>query len=250
MSKIGPEVGDVRTSRRTFSGNGVTVESYTAMPVVPVVPVVDGGAQMPLKSPALILIHEWWGVTPHIEDIARRYAGEGFIVIAPDLYDGVTTTDAGEAGRLMSELSLEKGLSYLQVVLAELRTWPNVAAIGVTGFCMGGTFALRLACVAKLDAAVPFYGDIPEDTGFIAGLSCPLLFIGGEKDAWITTDKMGRLAAALEQYSQPGEVKIYAGASHAFFNDTRPEVYSPADAADAWQTVVDFMKRKLLPEGA
>ena len=238
---------DVTTLRRTFSGNGMSVECYTVIPTGPTGPTepikIDASGT---RMPALILVHEWWGVTPHIEDVARRYAREGFIVIAPDLYDGVTTTDAGEAGRLMAELSLEKGLSYLQVVLAELRTWPTVSAIGVTGFCMGGTFALRLACESKVDAAVPFYGDVPEDTGMIADLSCPLLFIGGEKDAWITTGKMSRLSAALELHSKPGEVRIYSGASHAFFNDTRPEVYSPADAADAWRRVVDFLKSNLV----
>lgn len=224
---------EIRTGRVEFEGRGLKVAAYEACQAGDV------------PCPALILIHEWWGVTEHIEDIARRYAAEGFLVVAPDLYDGVTTRDADEAARLMAGLSLEKGLISLGIVLDGLRSRAGVTAVGVTGFCMGGTFALRLACETKLDAAVPFYGDVPEETGFIAGLSCPLLFIGGEKDAWITSAKMDRLAEALRRHRQNGEVRVYPGAAHAFFNDTRPEVYSPADAADAWKRVIDFLKQHL-----
>ncbi len=196
--------------------------------------------------PALILIHEWWGRNAHIEEVARRYAGEGFLVVAPDLYNGVVTTDPGEASRLMSNLSTESGLASLRAVLGTLRQWPEVTSVGVTGFCMGGSFALQLACNARVDAAVPFYGDVPEDTAMIARLDAPLLFIGAGKDEWITLEKMERLEAALKQHGHNGEVKIYAAASHAFFNDTRPDVYSPSDAADAWQVVIQFLKQNLV----
>ena len=223
----------VKTSRTAFTGDGLTVNALVARP--------EGVEQ----APALIIVHEWWGLNAHIEDIAQRYAREGFIAVAPDLYDGVTTKDAEEAARLMGALSTEKGLSYLKAVLAQLRTWPEVTSVGVTGFCMGGTFALRLACEAKVEASAPFYGDVPEETGFIADLGCPVLFIGGEKDAWITLEKMSRLDAALKQYAKDGVVKIYKGASHAFFNDTRPDVYSPTDAEDAWQNVIGFLKQNL-----
>lgn len=226
-------IDGLTVGRTRFEGEGLTVEGYEARPA-------DGG-----PAPALILIHEWWGVTPHIEEVAQRYAREGFIVIAPDLYDGVTTRDPGEAAQLMAGLSVEKGISYLRVVLDALRNRPEVTAVGVTGFCMGGTFALRLACTAPVEATVPFYGDVPEETGFIAGLTCPLLFIGGGRDEWITPAKMARLEAALREHGRTGEVRIYPDAAHAFFNDTRPEVYRPTDAADAWKTVVDFLKQRL-----
>lgn len=232
--------GDIKTGWVEYTGDGLTVGAYEACPT----------GEGPWS--ALILIHEWWGVTPHIRDVAGRYAREGFRVTAPDLYDGVTTSDAQEAARLMAGLSPEQGLARLKVVLKGLRARPDVSTVGVTGFCMGGTFALRLACEQKLEAAAPFYGDIPEDTGFIAGLTCPLLFIGGGKDAWITTVKMGRLDVALRNYRREGEVRIYAGADHAFFNDTRPEVFSASDAADAWERVVGFFRRHLgsIPGGA
>jgi len=130
-------------------------------------------------------------------------------------------------------------------VLTQLRSMNEVTSVGVTGFCMGGTYALLLACHAKLEASAPFYGDVPTDTAIIGKLSCPVLFIGAEKDQWITVEKMNRLDSALKQHSKEGEVHIYKGADHAFFNDTRPEVYSKSDAEDAWNRVIGFFNRHL-----
>lgn len=221
------------TNRTQFAANGKQVNAFIAKP--------EGIS----KAPAVIIIHEWWGLNPHIEDIAQRYAKEGFIAVATDLYNGVTTKDAQEAGALMSSLKPEDGIELLKIVLDALRANPEVNSIGVTGFCMGGTFALLLACHEKVEASAPFYGDVPVDTTFINNLSCPVLFIGGEKDPWITVEKMNRLDAALKQYSKPGEVRIYKDADHAFFNDTRPEVYSKIDAEDAWKTVIEFFNQHL-----
>jgi carboxymethylenebutenolidase len=223
----------ITTSRTQFTANGKKVNAFIARP--------EGTT----KAPAVIIVHEWWGLNPHIEDIAGRYAREGFIAVAADLFEGVTTKDAKEAANLMSALRPEQGLEALKVVLDGLRAMPEVTAVGVTGFCMGGTFALLLACNAKVEACAPFYGDVPTDTTLIGRLSCPVLFIGGEKDQWITVEKMKRLESALNQYGKPGEVRIYKGADHAFFNNTRPEVYNAADAADAWQRVVEFFNKYL-----
>jgi len=223
----------ITTHRTQFTANGLKISAFLAKP--------EGVA----KAPAVIVIHEWWGLNPHIEDIAQRYARKGFIAVAADLYDGVTTKDATEAGSLMAALKPEQGIERLKVVLDGLRAMPEVTSVGVTGFCMGGTFALLLACSAKVEASAPFYGDVPVDTTLIGKLSCPLLFIGGEKDQWITVEKMKRLETALKQYAKPGEVRIYPGADHAFFNDTRPEVYSRTDAEDAWQRVIEFFNEHL-----
>src|SRR4030095_4038423 len=145
----------------------------------------------------------------------------------------------------MGALKQEDGLASLRMVLGQLRAMPEVTSVGVTGFCMGGTFALLLACNAKVEAAAPFYGDGPVDTTLIGKLSCPVLFIGAAKDQWITVEKMNRLDVALKQYGKEGEVRIYKGADHAFFNDTRPEVYNQADAEDAWERVIEFFNKHL-----
>ncbi len=224
---------DITTNKTKFSAGGKDVNVFVARPT---------GVE---KAPAIIVVQEWWGLTPHIEDIAQRYAREGFIAVAPDLYDGVTTKDPKEAANLMGALKTEKGLAYLQTVLTQLRSMDDVTSVGVTGFCMGGTYALLLPCHAKLEASAPFYGDVPEDTAIIGKLSCPVLFIGGEKDQWINVDKMNRLDSALKQHSKEGEVRVYKGADHAFFNDTRPEVYNKNDAEDAWKRVIVFFNKHL-----
>ncbi len=223
----------ITTSKTKFTGNGLEVSAFVARPA-------SVG-----KAPAVIIVHEWWGLNPHIEDVAQRFAREGFIAVAADLYQGKTAKDPQEASRLMGALKHEDGIARLQAVLNQLRAMPDVTSAGVTGFCMGGTFALLLACHAQVEASAPFYGDVPADASMIGKLSCPVLFIGAEKDQWITIEKMNRLDAALKQHGKEGEVRIYKGADHAFFNDTRAEVYSQADAEDAWKTVIEFFNRHL-----
>jgi carboxymethylenebutenolidase len=226
----------ITTSKTKISSGAGSVNVFIARP--------EGQG----KAPAVIVVQEWWGLTPHIEDIAQRFAREGFIAVAPDLYDGESTKDAKEAASLMGALKTEKGLGYLQAVLTQLRSMKEVTSVGITGFCMGGTYALLLPCHAKLEASAPFYGDVPVDAAIISKLSCPVLFIGGEKDQWINLEKMNRLESALKQYGKDGEVRVYKGADHAFFNDTRPEVYSKSDAEDAWKRVIDFFNKHLRKE--
>lgn len=223
---------EITAARTEFTANGQSVGGYLAQPV-------NAAA-----APALILIQEWWGLNAHIEDIAGRLARAGFIVAAVDLYDGKVTKDASEAGQLMSSLDPQVALAKLGTALAYLRSLPQVTAVGVTGFCMGGVYTLLTASNFKVEAAAPFYG-IPDDLSALQNLSCPVLFIGGEKDQWITVEKMNKLDAALQEFGKEAEVKIYAGADHAFFNDTRPEVYSATDAADAWQRVLTFFGKHL-----
>ncbi len=215
-----------------FSSNGISLQGYLARPT------------NTASAPAIILIHEWWGLNDHIKDIARRYAAEGFITVAVDLYDGVTTKDSGEATRLMNSLDFPRALERLKATVEYLRNLEGVTSVGVTGFCLGGVLALLTACQNKIEAVAPFYG-MPDELSAIANLGCPLLFIGGEKDQWITVEKMSKLTEALQNNNKQGEVKIYAGADHAFFNDTRPEVYSANEAADAWKQVLAFFKQNL-----
>ena len=203
------------------------------------------------KRPTIIIVQEWWGLTDHIKDIARRYAAEGYVAIAPDLYSRLghtLTADAGEAGKPMSTLKQEDGLADLNATVAYLKSVPEVDAtkIGVTGFCMGGSYALMLPCVnPEIKAAVPFYGQVPNPDTPIQNLACPVLYIYGEDDGWITKADVQRLAAALKKYNKPGEIKTYPGAPHAFFRDTDPSVYRPEAAKDAWARTKAFFKQHL-----
>ena len=199
------------------------------------------------KCPGLIVIQEWWGLNDHIKDVAGRFASQGYVVLAPDLYDGVVTKDAEEAGKMMQRLAKKKALSYLNGAVEYLHQCPDVKseAIGVTGFCMGGSYSLLLACHnQQIKAAAPFYGDVPGDAD-LQNLSAPVLFIGADNDPWITQEKMNRLADALKQYHKEGTVKVYPGVGHAFFNNTRPEAYNEPAAKDAWATVNAFLAQHL-----
>jgi carboxymethylenebutenolidase len=192
--------------------------------------------------PGVIVIQEWWGLNDHIKDIAGRFAKEGYAALAPDLYDGVVTKDEEQAGKLMQSLDQGKALKNLDGAVDYLVGQANIHAdrIGVTGFCMGGTFALLMACRnPKVKASVPFYGDVPpEET--LKNLLAPVLFFAGDQDQWINAEKWKRLEAALANFEKEGEVKVYRGAGHAFFNDTRPDAYDKEAAEDAWTRVTHF----------
>jgi carboxymethylenebutenolidase len=193
---------------------------------------------------AVIVIQEWWGLNDHIKDIADRYAAEGFTAIAPDLYRGRVTKDSSEAGKWMHELDLQDGLDNIRTAIEAASISYDLTHFGVTGFCMGGTFALRAACeIDGISAAAVFYGDIPgEDV--LQKLKTPTIFISGTRDAWINPEKVAMLEDAAETFELPVHSVKY-DADHAFFNNTRPDVYDETAARDAWALVVGFFNDKL-----
>lgn len=212
------------------TSNGAT-SAYVATPESP-------------SQKAVIVIQEWWGLNDHIKDIADRYAAEGFIAIAPDLYRGKIATNSDDASKMMHALKLEDGLDTIRNSVEAARSKYGLSHFGITGYCMGGTFALRAACELEgFSAAAPFYGDIPEDE-VLQKLKTPTIFISGTKDGWINTEKVGALEAAAERYELPIHSVKYE-ADHAFFNNTRPEVYDETAARDAWALVTGFFNDKL-----
>lgn len=192
----------------------------------------------------VVLIQEWWGINDHIRDLAGRYAREGYLCVAPDLYRGRVARDADEASGMMHALAIEDGMETIRKAIDAARETYHVDRFAITGYCMGGTFALRAACdFSELKAAAPFYGDIPED-GILKNLKVPTLFIAGKRDAWINQEKVDGLNQVAAKYNLPVETISY-DADHAFFNDTRPEVYNPEAAADAWAKVQDHFRKYL-----
>lgn len=229
----------IRETMVQYPSGNVTIRAYVAAP------------QTRERRATIIVIQEWWGLTDHIKGIAKRFASEGYVAIAPDLYSrlgNALVTDPGEAGKLMNALKQEDGLADLDATVAYLKSVPEVdpKRIGVTGFCMGGSYALMLPCVnADIKAAVPFYGQVPNPDAPLQKLAAPVLYIYGEDDGWITKADVQRLAAALKKYNKPGEIKTYAGAPHAFFRDNDPSVYRPEAAKDAWARTKAFFKQHL-----
>jgi carboxymethylenebutenolidase len=223
----------MKTETLSFNtGNGEST-AYITMPDA-----------MDENTKAVVLIQEWWGLNDHIKDIAGRYADEGFICIAPDLYRGQLATNPDEASKMMSALEVEDGLDTIKNAMEKARKQYNLSHFGITGYCMGGTFALRAACELEgIRAAAPFYGDIPDEE-VLQNLTAPTIFISGTKDAWISPEKVSGLEEAAEKYNLPLESVKYE-ADHAFFNNTRPEVYDETAAQDAWAKVIQHFKENL-----
>jgi len=201
-------------------------------------------------APAVIVIQEWWGLNDHIKDVATRFAREGYVAVAPDLYSRLgnqVTADPNEAGTLMMSLEKPDGVADLLAVVAHLKTAAGVRAdrIGVTGYCMGGSYTTLLACSSPdIRAAAAFYGEVPDDAT-LSRLQCPLLYVYGTEDGWIQMKDVERLRDGLARLGKTAEVQIYPGAPHAFFNDTRPDVYRKTEAADAWARTLRLFAQTL-----
>ena len=223
----------MKTETMSFNTAGGETTAFVAVP--------DSAGE---NAGAVIVIQEWWGLNDHIKDIAQRYAEEGFTAIAPDLYRGKTAANPDEASKMMNALQIEDGLDTIKNAIAAAREKYGISHFGITGYCMGGTYALRAACELEgISAAAPFYGDIPgEDV--LQKLSVPTVFISGTKDQWINTEKVAALEDAVERFELPVESLKYE-ADHAFFNDTRPEVYDEDAARDAWTKVIQHFNDNL-----
>jgi carboxymethylenebutenolidase len=227
--------GAVAAGAVEFTRDGATRAGYLARP--------DG----PGPHPAVLVVHSQWGLTDHIREVARRFAATGYVALAPDLFHGEVTDDPKAAGKLMTGLSKAEGIKELLAAVAYLMAQPAVRndRIGVTGYSMGGSYALLLPCLWKdIRAAAAFYGEVPSDKDLV-NLACPVLYVYADQDFWITPHDVNRLREGLQKFSKQGEVKVYEGAPHDFFNDTRKDVYRGAEARDAWQRTLDLFARHL-----
>lgn len=196
----------------------------------------------------LIVLQEWWGLVPYIKSVADRFAEAGFVALAPDLFDGKQTTAPDEAERLLMDLNIEQTAAKLQTAIDFLVNHEAVThpKLGIIGFCMGGQLALLAATLnPEIGATVDFYGIHPNVKPDFSQLSSPVLGIFGEIDGFVPTDAVAALETAIQQAGGSIESHTYPNADHAFFNDTRPEVYDPNAAADAWNRTLKFLQTNL-----
>lgn len=196
-------------------------------------------------GPGVIILQEWWGLVPHIKSVADRFAKAGYVALAPDLYHGETTTSPDEAGRLFMALNIEQTAESLKSAIDFLLNHETVSStqVGVVGFCMGGQLALLAGTVSnQIGAVVDFYGIHPNVSPNFANLTAPVLGIFGDQDTFVPPDAVLALEKAIRDAGGQIETHTYANADHAFFNDTRPEVYNPTAAADAWERTLAFLK--------
>ncbi|MFO0761673.1 MAG: dienelactone hydrolase family protein [Byssovorax sp.] len=209
---------------------------------------VEGEIALPAgtgKAPGLVVIQEWWGVNDHIRSLVDRFAAEGFVALAPDLYHGVTPKDGGEAGKLMSALDGARALEDIRAAVHALLAHDRVnGKVGVTGFCMGGAYTLVATTrIPEVAAGVSFYG-IPPAGRIDFKAHKPLMKHVATHDGWVTVPAAEKLKAEFEAHGGALTLHTY-DAEHAFMNDTRPEVHNPEAAKLAWQRSVSFLHQHL-----
>ncbi len=214
-----------------FPSNGSTAEGYLAVP--------EGGS-----GPGIVVIQEWWGLVDHIKDVCDRFAAAGFVALAPDLYHGASTTEPDEAGKAMMAMKMDRAALDMGGAVDEVARRSGADRVGVIGFCMGGGLALVLATQRpdKVTAVVPCYGIIPwpDAQPDYTSMSAAVLGHYAEKDGFFTPEAAEALASQLREMGKSIEIHIYPGTDHAFFNDTRPDVYDGAAAGLLWERTVDF----------
>ncbi len=217
-----------------FAVNGGSCSGYLSSPSAP--------------GFGVIVLQEWWGLVPHIKEVCDRFAEAGFNALAPDLYDGESTTEPDEAGSLMMALNIASTEKKLASAVTALLADPNTkgSKVGIVGFCMGGQLSMFAACQnPEIGACVNFYGVHPAVSPDFSQLHAPMLGIFAETDPYASPEVVNHLSAQLTAIGKPHEFITYPGTQHAFFNDHRLEVFAPEPAADAWKRTLSFFDQNL-----
>jgi len=216
----------------SYPSNGSEAQGYLALP--------EGG-----DGPGVVVVQEWWGLDDHIKDIANRFAAEGFVALAPDLYDGTVVYEPDEAGKLFMALDIGETEKKLRGAVIRLNEQTG-RSVGTVGFCMGGALSLFAACKnpSMVGACVDFYGIHPAVQYDWDGLQAPVLGIWGDQDEMVIGNVPG-YEEELSSRAKAHEFVHYPDADHAFFNDTRADAYREGDAADAWSRTLAWFREHL-----
>ncbi len=232
-----PATAGLVTGTVSYPGDqeGETLSGYLARPE-------EEGTRL-----GVVVIQEWWGLDDHIKDVTRRFASVGFAALAPDLYHGQVTTEPDQARKLVMELDMEAAVAEIRAAMGYLlgQDYVEGEAAGAVGFCMGGGLVLQLARVSdRLGAAVAFYGS-PLSAEQAAQVEAPVMGNYGAEDQGIPESRIRTMEAAFEEAGVNHDIKIYEGAQHAFFNDTRPSSHAPEASEDAWARTLDWFRTHL-----
>lgn len=218
----------------TFASNGNEAHGYLVKP--------PSGS-----GPGLIVIQEWWGLDEHMADIVDRFAAEGFVALAPDLFGGTVAHDSDEAGRLLQELPVDRAARDLAGAVDYLLADDAVTSstVGVVGYCMGGGFVLLLAANEgrKIGAAVPFYGVGPGVPDTYRSVTAPIQGHYGEQDEMYPVEQARQQEQQIREESQGSVEFFYYPAGHAFHNDRdRLGTYDEASAELGWNRTLEFLR--------
>ncbi len=227
----------IRTSNVDLHVNGNGAYAYVAQP--------DDDQ----KHPGVVLVQEWWGIEPHIIDLAQKLAADGFVVAVPDLYNGKVATEPNDAMRIMMLVRNNVDLAVNKVIgaLETVRNSPTVEPkkVGLIGFCMGGMLTyLAASRYDHLGAAIPFYGGGYDPTpAEVAKVQAPVLAFYGTQDDSIPAEQRQKIAKLYKDAGKDFTLKEY-NAGHAFINPEHGMGNAEA-AADAWPRVISFLRDHL-----
>jgi carboxymethylenebutenolidase len=225
-----------KTETIQFPNGTGTVSGFLAVP------------DKPGRYPAMVVIHEWWGLTDWVKEQTQKLAEQGYIALAVDLYRGKVTSDPEVAHELMRGLPQDRAVSDLKAAFAYLATRKDVDRdhIGSIGWCMGGGFSLQLAIhEPHLAACVVNYGALPTDPTDIQQIYAPMLGSFGAEDRGITPTDVQAFEKTMKGMNKRIDVKIYDGAGHGFENSANTAGYRPDAAADSWARTVAFLSKTM-----
>lgn len=212
------------------AGDVSMVSGYMARPMA------DG------NYPGIVVLQEWWGLDEHIRDVTRRFARQGYVALAPDLFHGGLTDDPAEARNLSSGLDRTRAVRDVQAAIGYVRDQEfsngNIATIG---YCMGGGISILTACHADVNGAIVYYGGLPNPPEQLDGLDAPVLAIFGSDEE----ERAQQLQSELQSRSKSVDLHIYQGAQHAFFNDSWTERYHAEASTDSWEKVLAFLRQNV-----
>lgn len=219
-----------------YKSGGVGVDGFLSRPTA-------GG-----KWPAVLVIHEWWGLDDHFRDMTRTFAREGYVALAPDLYHGRVTGDWEEAARLKTSLDVERATREILDGIPYLKGLPfvNPDRIGIVGFCMGGGLALLSVCrTTEMAAAVIYFQSMYPDPSELVNIACPILGHYGEDDIYTPRSEVEAFENVLRDYNKSYQIHFYKNAGHAFCNEMHPELYRKEAGEASWPRTFEFFRKQL-----
>lgn len=198
--------------------------------------------------PAIIVIHEWWGLNDWVKEQASKLADQGYVALAVDLYRGKVATTPDEAHEIMRGVPEDRAKQDLDAAFTYLKSQKSVKAdrIGAIGWCMGGGYSLDVALQQpQLAADVINYGHLAVDENSLKKINAPILGIFGAQDRGIPVDDVKKFQQTLQQLGKKIDIVIYPDAGHAFENPNNKAGYRAEDADDAWKRITEFLEKNL-----
>jgi carboxymethylenebutenolidase len=200
------------------------------------------------KYPAVVMMHEWWGLNENIKEMAKSLAAEGYVVLAVELFNGKIAKNASEAGQLTGAIRNNNtgAIQNMKAAVEYLKNQNNVdgSRIASMGWCFGGGMSLQLSLNEPLTATVIYYGNLETDSAKLSVIKWPVLGIFGEKDTSIPVESVRKFESALNELGIENEIYVYPNVGHAFANPSGMN-YAPNETKDAWQKTLVFFERNL-----